>query len=82
MTIDQATRFFLYCTLINYGVLILWCLVFRVAHEWHYRVTRSWFPNLGVEQYDLINFAGIALYKIGILCLNLIPYIALRLIDQ
>jgi hypothetical protein len=31
------------------------------------------------EQFDAINFAGIALYKLGILP-NLVPYVALRIV--
>ena len=81
MTIDAARQGFLYCTLINYGILILWCVVFRAGHDWHYRITKTWAPTLTREQYDLVNFGGIAFYKIGILFLNLIPYVALSLIN-
>jgi hypothetical protein len=33
-----------------------------------------------VEQFGAINFAGIALYKLGILLFNLVPYVALRIV--
>jgi hypothetical protein len=40
-----------------------------------------WF-HLSVEQFDALHYAGIALYKIGILLFNLVPYIALRLVGR
>jgi hypothetical protein len=35
---------------------------------------------LSTEQFDAVNFAGIALYKVGILLFNLVPWIALRIV--
>jgi hypothetical protein len=66
---------------INYAILVLWCVVFRAGHDWHYRLTKKWFPTVTREQYDLVNFGGIAFYKIAILVLNLIPYAAIRLVS-
>ena len=37
-------------------------------------------PVLSTEQFDTVNFAGIVLYKVGILLFNLVPYIALRIV--
>jgi hypothetical protein len=37
---------------------------------------------LSVEQFDALHYAGMALYKVGILLLNLVPYIALRLVGR
>ena len=34
------------------------------------------------EQFDALHYAGMALYKVGILLLNLVPYIALRLVGR
>lgn len=30
--------------------------------------------------FDAINYAGVAVYKIGIILLNLVPYVALRIV--
>jgi hypothetical protein len=38
-----------------------------------------WF-HLSVEQIDALHYTGMALYKIGILLFNLVPYIALRIV--
>ena len=79
MSIEIAREFLLWCAAINYGVLLLWFLVFKFAHDWMYRFHSQWF-RLPTEQFDAIHYAGMAIYKIGILLFNLVPYIALRIV--
>jgi hypothetical protein len=43
-----------------------------------YRLHSRWF-NLSVETFDAIHYASMALYKIGIMLLNITPLIALWL---
>ena len=37
---------------------------------------------MSVEQFDALHYVGMALYKLGILLLNLVPYIALRIVRR
>ena len=78
MSVDVLRNFFLWCAVINYLVLIVWALLILFPHQWIYRLWGKWF-RLTFEQFDAINFAGIAFYKLGILIFNLVPYIALRI---
>ena len=78
MNIKILRSFFLWCTVINYGVLLLWTLVFWIAHDWHYGLTSRFFA-VSVETYDLVNLCGIAFFKVAIILLCLVPYIALRI---
>ncbi len=39
---------------------------------------RRWF-RLAVEEFDMVHYGAMAVYKLGILLLNLVPYVALRL---
>lgn len=64
---------------INYGILILWFLVFVLARDWIYGMHSKWYP-ISSEQFNAINYAGIAFYKILVLVFILVPYIALRII--
>ena len=34
MSIELARNFLLWCTVINYGILLVWFLVFTLAHDW------------------------------------------------
>ena len=78
MSIDVVRNFFLWCAVINYAVLVVWVLLIMLPHEWLYRLWGRWF-RLTAEQFDAINFAGIAFYKLGILLFSLVPYLALRI---
>jgi hypothetical protein len=68
----------LWCVGINYGVLLVWFGVFVYAHEWMYRLHTRWF-KLSVETFDALHYAGVSIYKIGIILLNLVPLVALYL---
>jgi hypothetical protein len=81
MNIESLRSFFLRCTIINYGVLLLWTLIFFLAHDWHYGLTSRFFA-ISVETYDLVNLGCVAIYKIAIILLCLVPYIALRIAER
>ena len=44
-----------------------------------YGLHSRWF-HLSVNQFDALHYAGMALFKIGILLCTLVPSIALRLV--
>jgi hypothetical protein len=80
MTVESAQSFLLWCLVINYCILLLWFLVFWLGHDWMFRLHGRWF-RMSNERFDAIHYAGMAVYKVGILLFNLVPYVALRLID-
>jgi hypothetical protein len=57
----------------------VWFLLYLMPHEWMYRVWGCWF-RMSPKQFDTVNFAGIVLYKVGIILFSLVPYIALRIV--
>jgi hypothetical protein len=69
-------EFLLWSTVLNYGVLILWFLVFVVAHERLYTLHGRYF-KLTRPQFDALHYGGMAVYKVGILLFNLVPLAAL-----
>jgi hypothetical protein len=79
MSVEILSRFLLWCAVVNYALLIVWFLAFLLARGWIYGMHNKLF-RVSVEQFNAINYAGIAFYKILILVFNLIPYIALRII--
>ena len=79
MRIEMVRDGLLWCAAINYGVLIGWWLCFLLAHDWMYRWHGRWF-HLSVAQFDTVHYAGMAIFKIGILLLNLVPSVALHMI--
>lgn len=80
MTIETARVFFGWCTLINIGLLIWWFVFILLAHDLTYRFHSKCF-KMSVEQFNLIHYAGIAVFKVGIFLFNLVPYIALSIMS-
>ena len=78
MSIEVVRNALLWCTVINCALLVVWCLLYALPHEWLYLLLGRWF-RLTAEQFDAISFAGIVFYKLGILLFNLVPYLALRI---
>ena len=79
MTFETLRNLLLWCTVINYGFLLFWFLIFTLSHDWIYRLHSRWF-HLSVEQFDAIHYGGMAIYKIGIILFNLIPYVAMLIV--
>lgn len=79
MTVPALQQFLLVSTFINYVMLLIWFLVFSLAHDQLHRLHRRWF-NLSIETFDGVHYIGMSIYKIGIMFLNLVPYLTLRII--
>lgn len=80
MTANEIKNVLLWCVGLNYAVLFIWFGVFVLAHDRMYRLHSRWF-KLSVENFDAIHYAGLSVYKIGIILLNLVPLIALCLVS-
>jgi hypothetical protein len=73
------SSFLLYCTILNYLVLLLWFAVYVLARDWMFRLHGRWF-HLTQGQFESLHYGGMAVYKIGILLFNLVPLIALHMV--
>ncbi|MGC4010382.1 MAG: hypothetical protein QM805_16200 [Pseudomonas sp.] len=80
MPLLELKAFLLYCTLINYAILLAWFAAFTLAHDFVYRLHSRWFV-LSVEKFDALHYGGMAVYKIGVLLLNLVPLLALCMLS-
>ena len=69
----------LWCTVLNYGLLIYWYLVLLIAHDWIFAMHGKWF-HLSRERFDAIHYGGMLLYKLAVTVFNFVPYIVLRFI--
>jgi hypothetical protein len=79
MSTEVIRAFLLWCTIINYGILVLWFLFFIFTHDGIQRLHGKWF-HFPREQFDTLHYVGMSIYKIGILLFNLVPYIVLRIV--
>jgi hypothetical protein len=78
MNVETLRAALLWCTVINYAMLLLWAALVLLAPRfvrWHGR----WF-GMSAEQFNVLHYGGILLYKLGIILFNLVPYIAVRIV--
>lgn len=78
MTLEIVRAVLAWSALVNLAILLMWFLLFVVAHDWMYRMHKGWF-NLSPEAFDALHYGGMGLYKLGIILFNLVPYLVLRL---
>ena len=79
MSPDIIKVLLLYSLAFNYVMLLIWFGVFSFAHDWLYRLHSRWF-RISVESFDAIHYAGMAVYKIGLILFNIAPLVALWLV--
>ena len=76
MDIETLRSFFMWCTLINGGLLMLWTVMFLAAPDLVYRTQRKFFP-ISKEVFNVVMYSFLGLFKILFLIFNLVPFIAL-----
>lgn len=79
MDIQVLTSFFMWCTIINGGLLLLWTVFFAFAPELVYRTQSKWFP-VPRETFKIVLYSFLGLYKIFLLTFVVVPYIALLIV--
>lgn len=79
MDIQMLTRFFMWCTIINVSLLTFWFAVYVFASDLVYRTQCRWF-DLSRESFGVLFYSFLGLFKIVVIVLNLVPYIALLII--
>jgi hypothetical protein len=77
---QTVRRFLAWCLILNYGVLIIWFVVFIAAHDQIYDLHSRWFA-ITRSEFDVAMYYSMAIYKIGVMLFNLMPYLALRIMD-
>ena len=79
MVIQTLTTFFMWCTIINGGLLVLWTTIYMMAPDLVYRTQSTFFP-IPRETFDVVFYSFIGLFKIVFLVFVVVPYVALLII--
>ena len=79
MDIRILTTFFMWCTIINGAVFVFAIIVFVSAPDLVHRVQSIFFP-ISRENFNLVMYCFLGLFKIFILVFNLVPYVALLIV--
>ena len=81
MDIPTLTAFFMWCTIINGGLLALWIVFCAFAPDLVYRTQRIFFP-LPRETFNVVIYSFLGLFKLIFLVFNVTPYVALLIIGS
>ena len=76
MDIQTLRTFFMWCTIINGSVFLIWTIFFITTPNLIYRLQNKLFP-IPRENYDIILYSFLGLFKLIFIVFNLTPYIAL-----
>lgn len=78
-SLETLTAFFGWCTVINIGILMVAALVLGLMRGTISQIHAKMF-NLNEADLSRAYFRYLAQYKIAVLVLNLVPYIALKIV--
>ena len=81
MNIETLREFLGWCTVINFGLLIVSSLLLMVLRDWVTKVHSKMF-DLDEAWVRQAYFSYLANFKIAIIVLNLVPWIALNLMGN
>jgi hypothetical protein len=79
MDIDSIRAFFMWCTILNFALMLLSSLVCICAGNWVYPIHSKLF-SVSRETFNVAVYSFIGLYKILVIVFNVIPYIALSIV--
>ncbi len=79
MDLQMLTAFFMWCTIINFGILMLSSVFLMFASDFVYGVHSKWF-QISRESYNVVMYSYLGLFKVGLIVFSLVPYLALLII--
>jgi len=79
MDIQTLTSFFMWCTIMNGALLLLWTTFCISAPDLVYRAQSRWFP-IPRETFNVVMYSFIGVFKIVFIVFNVVPYLALLIV--
>ena len=79
MDIGTLTRFFMWCTIINLGLLILTSVMCIFCADFSFRMNHRFF-SISREAFNVAMVCFIGIFKIFVIVFNLVPYVVLLII--
>jgi len=79
MDMQFLTDFFMWCSIINGGLLLFWAGFIMFAPNLVYQLQTKWVP-ISRDTFNVAMYSFLGLFKIIFLMFNLVPYLSLLLI--
>ena len=80
-SIKTLATFLGWCTIINFGILLFSGLAWMLVNEGVSQLGAS-MMGLTAQEVKVAFFNGVMVYRAGIFLFNLVPYIALKIMDR
>ncbi len=80
MDIGTLRDFFMWCTIINAAVLVVFSLACIAAGNLVYRIHSKWFA-MSRETFNVVIYSFIGLFKTVVIVFNVVPYVALTIVS-
>ena len=81
MDMQTLTSFFMWCTIINGGLLIFWVLATMAIPKLVYKTQVAFFP-MSRENFNMVFYLFLGIYKIFFIVFNVIPFIVLMIMGS
>jgi len=79
MDIAILTKFFMWCTILNIGLLMLSFLIVAFNGDFVYKMHSKWFP-MPRETFNVVLYSFIGMFKIIVFVFNIVPWVVLTII--
>lgn len=79
MDLQTLTSFFMWCTIINGGLLIFWVLCQLVAPQMLFKTQAAFFP-MERERFNYVFYLFLGIFKVFFVMFNLVPFLVLLII--
>jgi len=79
MSLEMLKAFFMWCTIINIGLMMISFVLLTLCSDWVYRVHSKWFPISRVA-FNTILYSFMGVYKLLVFVFCIVPWIALCII--
>lgn len=76
MDMQALTNFFMWCTILNGGLLVFWSFFIILMPDLVYRLQSTVFP-IPRETYNVVMYCFLGFFKLIVIVFNVVPYIAL-----
>jgi len=80
MDIYLLRAFFMWCSIINVGLLLISFIIFLAAGGWVYRVHSRWF-KISQEQFYVMWYSMLGFYKLSTLLFCIVPWVSLLIVS-
>jgi len=81
MDLQTLARFFMWCSIMNAFLMVLWTTMLIWAPELVYRTQRKWFP-IPRDTFNVVMYSFLGAFKIFFLVFNVVPFVALVLVAR